>query len=188
VIGRVRLEAHAPITYQMQIVLLTVATVAAGMTVMAPSMIGQSMEWQRMSLVVVAAAARQYRRTRVTRPPHQHRHQRLRRHQRPHQHLRRDVPIHQVIGRVRLEAHAPITYQMQIVPLTVATVAAGMTVMAPSMIGQSMEWQRMLLVVVAAAARQYRRTRVTRPPHRRRDVLINRVIGRVRLEAHAPIT
>jgi len=117
-------------------------------------MIGQSMEWQRMLLVVVAAAARQHRRTRVTRPPHRHRHQRLRRHQRPHQHLRRDVPIHQVIGRVRLEAHAPITYQMQIVLLTVATVAAGMTVMAPSMIGQSMEWQRMLLVVVAAVAPQ----------------------------------
>merc|ERR1719145_493362 len=67
------------------------------------------------------------------------------------QHRRRDVPIHQVIGRARLEAHAPITYQRHIVLLTVATVAAGMTA-APSMIGQSMEWQQMMLVVAGMTA------------------------------------
>jgi len=138
-------EAHAQITYQRHIVLLTVATVAAGMTA-ALSMIGQSMEWEQMLLVVVAVAARQ-RQSRATRPQHQ------RRHQRRHQHLRPDVLISRMIGRVRLEAHALITCQSRIVLLTVATVAVGMTA-APSMIGPSMVWQPLLRVAVVVAAPQ----------------------------------
>jgi len=146
--GRVRQEAHAPITYRRHAVLPTVAMVAAGMTA-APSMIGQPMEWRPMVLVGAAAAC-------------QHRHR--------HQLLRRDVPIHQAIGRVRLDAHALISIRGHTVPLNAAMVAAGMTA-APSMIGQSMEWQRMMLVVVVVAARSQRRTHATQPedriPHQR---------------------
>jgi hypothetical protein len=90
-----------------------------------------------MLLVVVAVAARQQRQTHATRP----------------QHLHRDVQINRMIGRVRLEAHAPITYQSHIVRLTVATVAVGMTA-AHSMIGQSMGLQPRLLVVVVVVAPQ----------------------------------
>merc|ERR1712032_1530559 len=53
----------------------------------------------------------------------QHRHHRQRLRRRHHQHLHPDVQTSLVIGRVRLEAHAPITYQSLIVLLMVAMVA-----------------------------------------------------------------
>jgi hypothetical protein len=85
----------------------------------------------------------------------QHRHHRQRLRRRHHQHLHPDVQTSLVIGRVRLEAHAPITYQSLIVLLMVAMVAVGTKAqMVPSMIGQSMEWQPMLLVVVVVAVPQ----------------------------------
>jgi len=122
------------------------------------------MERQWMLLVVAVKVALPRRGAQAAQPQHpRHRH-----------YLCRDVPTILVIRRVRLDAHAPTTYQSHIALLTVVTVAAGLTV-APSMIRQSTGWRLRLLVVVAVvaprsmASRCARDTLLTRPLAKRCD-------------------